>query len=393
MAADDHDYVDPESIGSESIDPELWIVAKPQAQKGRGAASNIAGRFETQLIETVDDGWQPHEDDTDIRPALKTHVTPELAKSILSRNQSPDIPFSVSINPYRGCEHGCVYCFARPTHAYLGLSPGLDFETRLYAKTNAADVLRRELAQQNYQPSPIAFGVNTDAYQPCERELNITRQCLEVFHECDHPVGMITKSALIERDIDLLQPMAQKNLAAVAITITTLDHSIARILEPRAASPTRRLQTIERLANAGIPTMVSVAPIIPFITEQEIERVLKAAADAGATAAGYTVLRLPWEINPLFQEWLQIHFPERAARVMNRIRDMRGGKDYDANFATRMRGEGLWADMIRQRFLKGLKRYGLDKSRRYGELDCTQFRKPLHIPATQKSDGQMDIFG
>ncbi|WP_331344190.1 PA0069 family radical SAM protein [Cellvibrio sp. UBA7661] len=393
MAADDHDYRDPESIGSESIDPELWIAAKPQAQKGRGAASNIAGRFETQLIETVDDGWQHHEDDTDIRPALKTHVTPELAKSVLSRNQSPDIPFSVSINPYRGCEHGCVYCFARPTHAYLGLSPGLDFETRLYAKTNAADVLRRELAQQNYQPSPIAFGVNTDAYQPCERELNITRQCLEVFHECDHPVGMITKSALIERDIDLLQPMAQKNLAAVAITITTLDHSISRILEPRAASPTRRLQTIERLANAGIPTMVSVAPIIPFITEQEIERVLKAAADAGATAAGYTVLRLPWEINPLFQEWLQIHFPERAARVMNRIRDMRGGKDYDANFATRMRGEGLWADMIRQRFLKGLKRYGLDKSRRYGELDCTQFRKPLHIPATQKSDGQMDIFG
>jgi DNA repair photolyase len=383
MTNDNHDF----------IDPEPWIAAKPQAHKGRGAISNLAGRFETQLIETVDDGWQPYADDTDIQPALKTFITPEQAKTILSHNQSPDIPFSVSLNPYRGCEHGCVYCFARPTHAYLGLSPGLDFETRLYAKTNAPELLRRELAHKNYQPSPIAFGVNTDAYQPCERELNITRRCLEVLHECDHPVGMITKSSLIERDIDLLQAMAQKNLAAAAITITTLDHSISRILEPRAASPTRRLQTIERLAKAGIPTMVSVAPIIPFITEQEIENILKAAAAVGATAAGYTVLRLPWEINPLFQEWLQTHFPERAARVMNRIRDMRGGKDYDANFATRMRGEGLWADMIRQRFSKGLTRYGLDKSRRYGELDCSLFRKPLNIPAKQNQNGQLDIFG
>lgn len=387
MATNDHDR------DCDYGDPEPWINAKPQAHKGRGAVTNIAGRYETQLIETVDDGWQPYVDDTDIHPGLKTLVTPELAKTILSHNQSPDIPFSVSINPYRGCEHGCIYCFARPTHAYLGLSPGLDFETRLYAKTNAAELLRRELAHNNYQPSPIAFGVNTDAYQPCERELKITRQCLEVFHECDHPVGMITKSALIERDIDLLQDMAKKNLAAAAITITTLDHNISRILEPRAASPTRRLQTIERLSKAGIPTMVSVAPIIPFITEQDIENVLSAAANAGATAAGYTVVRLPWEINPLFQEWLQTHFPERAERVMNRIRDMRGGKDYDANFATRMRGEGLWADMIRQRFMKGLKRYGLDKSRRYGELECSLFRKPLSIPAQENKNGQMDIFG
>lgn len=374
-------------------DPAPWVSAKPQALKGRGAISNIAGRFETQFIETVDEGWNPYEDDTDIHPELKTSITPEIAKTILTRNQSPDLPFSVSLNPYRGCEHGCVYCFARPSHAYLGLSPGLDFETRLYAKTNAAELLRRELAHNNYQPLPIALGVNTDAYQPCERELKITRQCLEVLHECNHPVGMITKSALIERDIDLLQAMAQKNLAAAAITITTLDHRLSRILEPRAASPTRRLQTIERLAKAGIPTMVSVAPIIPFITEQEIEKVLSAAANAGATAAGYTVVRLPWEINPLFQEWLQTHFPERAERVMNRIRDMRGGKDYDANFATRMRGEGLWADMIRQRFIKGLKRYGLDKSRRYGELDCSLFRKPIIIPATKKTNGQLDIFG
>lgn len=375
------------------IDPEPWVAAQPQARKGRGAVTNITGRYETQLIETVDDGWVRPEDDTDIHPELRTTVTPELAKSILSRNQSPDISFSVSLNPYRGCEHGCIYCFARPSHAYLGLSPGLDFETRLYAKTNAADLLRRELAQKNYEPSPIALGVNTDAYQPCERELKLTRQCLEVLHECDHPVGLITKSALIERDIDLLQAMAQKNLAAAAVTITTLDHNISRILEPRAASPTRRLQTIERLAKAGIPMLVSVAPIIPFVTEQEIEKVLSAAADAGATAAGYTVIRLPWEINPLFQEWLQTHFPERADRVMNRIRDMRGGKDYDADFATRMRGEGVWADMIRQRFIKGLKRYGLNKSNRFGELDCSLFRKPLSIPVKENKNGQMDIFG
>jgi DNA repair photolyase len=374
-------------------DPAPWIVAKPEARKGRGAISNLAGRFETQLIETVDDGWTPFSEDTDINPALKTCVTPELAKSILSRNQSPDLPFSVSLNPYRGCEHGCVYCFARPSHAYLGLSPGLDFETRLYAKTNAPELLRRELAHKNYQAQPIALGVNTDAYQPCERELRLTRRCLEVLHECDHPVGLITKSTLIERDLDLLTQMSAKQLAAVAVTITTLDHAISRTLEPRAASPTRRLQTIEKFARAGVPVLVSIAPVIPFITEQELEKVMSAAADAGATAAGYTVLRLPWEVNPLFQQWLEVHFPERAQRVMNRIRDMRGGKDYDANFATRMRGEGLWADMIRQRFAKGLKRYGLNKSGRYGQLDCSLFRKPLSIPAATTPNGQLDIFG
>nr|WP_324257240.1 PA0069 family radical SAM protein [Cellvibrio fontiphilus] len=373
--------------------PEPWVDAPLQAIKGRGAVTNLAGRFETQLIETVDDGWASYRDDTCINPALNTSVTPELAKTILSRNQSPDLPFSVSLNPYRGCEQGCVYCFARPTHAYLGLSPGLDFETRLYAKTNAPELLRRELAHHQYQPSPIALGINTDAYQPVERALHITRQCLEVLHECRHPVGIITKSALIERDLDLLRPMAERNLLAAAITITTLDHRIARSLEPRAASPTRRLQTIEKLAQAGIPVLVSVAPVIPFITEQALEKVMHAAASAGATAAGYTVLRLPWEVNPLFQQWLQTHFPERAQRVMNRIRDMRGGKDYDANFATRMRGEGLWADMIRQRFAKALKRYGLNKSGCFVQLDCSQFRRPLQIPAAGSSSGQLDIFG
>ena len=229
---------------------------------------------------------------TDINPALNTSVTPELAKTILSRNQSPDLPFSVSLNPYRGCEHGCIYCFARPTHAYLGLSPGLDFETRLYAKTNAPELLRRELAHPHYQPSPIALGINTDAYQPVERGLRITRQCLEVLHECRHPVGIITKSALIERDLDLLRPMADANLVAAAVTITTLDHSISRTLEPRAASPTRRLQLVETLAKAGIPVLVSVAPVIPFITEQELENLMRAAANAWV-ASPKTKTRLP----------------------------------------------------------------------------------------------------
>jgi DNA repair photolyase len=366
-------------------------LRREELHKGRGAVSNITGRYEVQRIEVVEDDWMQFTDNTDIQPSLKTIVTPEIAKTILSRNQSPDLPFHVSLNPYRGCEHGCIYCFARPTHAYLGLSPGLDFETRLFAKTNAAELLRVELAQKNYQVSPIALGINTDAYQPCERELKITRQCLEVLHECNHPVGVISKSSLIERDIDLLSDMSKKNLVAAAVTITTLDHSISRTLEPRAASPTRRLQTIERLASAGIPVLVSVAPVIPFVTEQELEKVMCAAANAGATSAGYTVLRLPWEVNPLFQQWLSVHFPERAERVMNRIRDMRDGKDYDANFATRMRGEGLWADMIRQRFMKALKRYNLDKSGRAEKLDVSLFRKPLYIPPAKKTD-QLDFF-
>jgi DNA repair photolyase len=371
------------------IQTDQWLPHKPQAQKGRGAISNITGRFEVQESEKVDDGWY-QEAEADVR--IKTHVTQEMAKSILSRNQSPDLPFSVSLNPYRGCEHGCIYCFARPTHAYLGLSPGLDFETQLFAKTNAANLLRQELAQKNYQPLPIALGVNTDAYQPCEKQFKITRQVLEVLQECQHPVGLITKSSLIERDIDIIAGMAEKQLAVVAITITTLDHNISRQLEPRAASPTRRLQIIRHLSQAGIPVSVSVAPIIPFITEQEMERVLAAAVDAGASGAGYTVLRLPHEVNPLFQEWLQTHFPERAQRVMNRIRDMRGGADYKAEFGSRMRGEGVWADMIRQRFLKTLKRLNVQHHGRIRDLNCSLFRRPIFIPGHKKTD-QMDLFG
>lgn len=373
-------------------DPSPWIVAPLKAQKGRGAVSNLAGRFETQTTEIIDDGWCKDED-KDNHKVTATHVTHEMAKSILTRNESPDLPFGVSLNPYRGCEHGCIYCFARPTHAYLGLSPGLDFETRLFAKMNAPELLRSELAAGSYLPSSIALGVNTDAYQPCERKLQLTRRVLEVLHECKHPVGLITKSSLIERDIDLLADMASQQLAVAAITITTLDHDISRTLEPRAASPTRRLETIRRLANAKIPVSVSVAPIIPFITEQELEKVLTAAIEAGATSTGYTILRLPWEVNPLFQQWLETHFPERAKRVMNRVRDMRGGKDYDANFGSRMRGEGLWADMIRQRFEKTISRLGIDRSARFSTLDTSKFRKPLSVPAKSKTDDtQLDFF-
>ncbi|MGJ9417349.1 PA0069 family radical SAM protein [Massilia sp. CMS3.1] len=367
------------------------------AHKGRGAVSNIQGRHEVKAREGFDDGWEAGVESGAASP-FKTQVTDEFAKSILSRNASPDIPFTVSLNPYRGCEHGCIYCFARPTHSYLGLSQGLDFETRLFAKVNAAELLRRELARPGYTPEHIAIGVNTDAYQPCEREYRLTRQVLEVLSECQHPVGMITKSSLIERDIDLLAPMAAKGQACAAITITTLDSEISRTLEPRAAAPARRLRTIRTLTEAGIPVSVSVAPIIPFVTEPEIERILDAARDAGAVSAHYVVLRLPFEVNPLFQEWLEAHFPERAGRVMNRVREMRGGKDYDSDFSKRMHGEGVWADLIRQRFTKTVERLGLGKlGSRFERLDATQFRRPLVVPAAAgkaggKKAGQLDLF-
>ncbi|WP_229218935.1 PA0069 family radical SAM protein [Rugamonas brunnea] len=298
-----------------------------------------------------------------------------------------------------GCEHGCIYCYARPTHSYQGLSPGLDFESKIFAKINAPHLLRRELAKTSYVPESIALGVNTDAYQPCERELRITRGVLEVLQECEHPVGLITKSALIERDIDILAAMAAKRQAAVAVTITTLDPAIARTLEPRAAAPARRLRTVRTLAEAGIPVGVSISPIIPFITEPEIERLLEAVHEAGATSAHYVVLRLPWEVNPLFQQWLQAHFPERAQRVMNRVREMRGGKDYDADFSTRMHGEGVWAELIRQRFKIAAARLGLNgHGGRFHQLDASKFRRPLVIPplgarASRTGEGQLDLFG
>jgi DNA repair photolyase len=366
------------------------------AQKGRGAVTNMQGRYEVNARVSVDDGWD--HDDEDAPAPLKTVVTDEYAKTILTRNTSPDIPFNVSLNPYRGCEHGCIYCFARPTHSYLGLSPGRDFESRLFAKVNAADLLRRELAKPGYVPEPIAIGVNTDAYQPCERSLGITRKVLEVLHDCQHPVALISKSSLIERDIDLIAPMAARNQAIAAITLTTLDPAISRTLEPRAAAPARRLRTIRQLTDAGIPVRVSVAPVIPFVTEPELERVLEAARDAGAVSAHYVVLRLPWEVNPLFQEWLEAHFPERAQRVMNRVRDMRGGKDYDSDFSKRMSGEGVWADLIRQRFVKAVQRLGMNlTSGRFAQLDCSQFTRPMVVPAAPSKQcgnatGQLDLF-
>jgi len=368
--------------------------------KGRGAVSNLQGRYDVHGREGFDDGWTVPGLKEEGKPAPKTIVTDEFAKTILSRNASPDIPFNVSINPYRGCEHGCIYCFARPSHSYLGLSPGLDFESRLFAKVNAADLLRRELAKPGYVPESIAIGVNTDAYQPCERERGITREILQVLGECNHPYGLITKSALIERDIDLIAPMAQKGLATAAITLTTLDGEIARTLEPRAAAPARRLRAIRTLTEAGIPVSVSVAPIIPFITEPEIERILEAAKDAGAVGAHYTVLRMPWEVNPLFHQWLYAHFPDRAQRVLNRMKDMHAGKEYDSDFGKRMSGEGVWADLIRQRFTKAVKRLGLDGfNGRFSKMDGAQFRRPLVVPsaaACQRRDEdvtQLDLFG
>ena len=371
--------------------------ALPIPQKGRGAVSNLQGRYEVHAREEFDDGWPKDEEDQ--RANLrKTQVFQETAKSILSRNTSPDLPFGVSLNPYRGCEHGCIYCFARPTHSYLGLSPGLDFETRIFAKINAPELLRRELARVSYIPEPIALGVNTDAYQPCEREMRLTRRVLEVLHECEHPVALITKSSLIERDIDILADMASKQLAIAAMTITTLDPVIARTLEPRATAPVRRLRTIRMLRDAGIPVCVSIAPVIPFVTEPDLERVLEAAAEAGACSAGYIILRLPWEVNPLFQQWLQAHFPERAQRVMNRIRDMRGGQDYVADFGTRMKGEGIWADLIRQRFEKAAARFGLTiRGRNFNALDTSRFRRPIVLPVRTADkcgniNGQLDLF-
>jgi DNA repair photolyase len=367
-------------------------VAPPAPRKGRGAVTNLQGRYEVDQREAFDDGWQQSsEDDAEPVPALRTQVFTEHAKSILTRNQSPDIPFSVSLNPYRGCEHGCIYCFARPTHSYLGLSPGLDFESRIYAKVNAPELLVRELSKPSYEPEPIALGVNTDAWQPVEREMRITRRVLEVLHERNHPFAAITKSSLIERDLDLLAPMAERQQVIAAVTITTLDADIARTLEPRAATPSRRLRTIRTLAQAGVPVGVSIAPVIPFVTEPDLERVLEACAEAGATSASYIVLRLPWEVAPLFRGWLAAHFPDRADRVMSRVRDMRGGKDYDSSFAQRMKGTGLWADLLKQRFRKAVRRLGLNE-RRYGILDMSQFSHGKPAAGRKPPDPQMDLF-
>jgi DNA repair photolyase len=342
-----------------------------ERRRGRGARSNRAGRYEPEERETFDDGWESIAG----LDAFRTEVRPEIAKSIISANDSPDISFDQSINPYRGCEHGCIYCFARPTHAYLGHSPGLDFETILYAKTNAADVLARELAHPRYVPKVIALGAVTDPYQPIEREHRITRSILEVLDAASHPVGIVTKSALIVRDADILSRMATRGLAKVAISVTTLDRRVARKMEPRAATPPKRLEAIRQLADAGIPVSVMTAPIIPAINDSEIETILETARHAGANEAGYVLLRLPLELKELFREWLATEFPDRAARVISILRSMHGGKDYVSQFGLRQRGNGPYAEQIGLRFRLACKRLGLNE--RNLRLRTDLFRRPV----------------
>ena len=354
-------------------------VARPQPAaapllKGRGTGWSLAHRFSRDAREVYDDGWGALDQvATEVVAPPTTQLLEERVKTILTGNDSPDIGFDLSINPYRGCEHGCIYCYARPTHSYLNLSPGLDFETRIVAKVNAAQRLREALSAPNYEPMLLNIGSVTDAYQPVERKLGLTRSIIEVLDEFKHPFSLITKSSGVERDIDLIAPMAERRLAAVYVSITTLDPALARVMEPRAAAPERRLRTIERLARAGIPVGVSVSPVIPFLNEPELERILEAARDAGASSAFSIVIRLPWEVNPLFQQWLLQHFPDRAARVMARIREMRGGADNSSKFGERMTGSGIWAQLLRQRFHKASARLGLQRAR--VELDLGQFKR------------------
>jgi len=351
----------------------------------RGARSFVAGRFETLAREPFDDGWTPEERDE--RP-LETTVTEERARSIISRNDSPDIGFSQSINPYRGCEHGCIYCYARPSHAYLELSPGLDFETKLFAKTNAAELLRAELSKPGYAPSPIAIGANTDCYQPIERKFRITRQIVEILADCEHPFTMVTKSALVERDLDLLAPMAEKNLVKVFVSIASLDRTLARKLEPRAASPQRRMDVLRNLAQAGVPCGVMVAALIPGLNDKTLEEVLEAASAAGAAEAAYVIMRLPNELKELFKEWLAAHYPERAGHVISIVRQMRGGRDNDPRFGSRMTGTGAFAELIEKRFDIACRRFGLNghgAGRKPPSLDCSRFRPPC-------AAGQMPLF-
>ena len=340
----------------------------------------MQGRFESVAREAFDDGWTPEEQDT---RELKTMVTIERARSIVSHNDSPDVGFSQSINPYRGCEHGCIYCYARPSHAYLELSPGLDFETKLFAKTNAAEVLRETLAKPGYKPSPIALGANTDCYQPIERKYKITRSILEVLAECDHPVTIVTKSALIERDLDILGPMAAKNLVRVFVSIGTLDRELARKLEPRAASPQRRLDVLKALSFEGVPCGVMVAALIPALNDKTMEHVLEAAAAAGASEAAFVIMRLPNELKVLFKEWLAEHYPQRAEHVMSVVRQMRGGRENDPNFGTRMSGTGNYAELMQKRFDIACRKFGINK-RESLDLDCSRFRPP-------SSGGQLSL--
>ena len=342
--------------------------------KGRGALSNPEGRFESLTAERSADDW-PGGDEDFATAMPEASVLPEASRSVISRNDSPDVPFEQSINPYRGCEHGCVYCYARPTHAWLGLSPGLDFETRLFYKPDGPELLAAQLDRPGYRCRTIVLGANTDPYQPVERRLGITRGLLEVLADCRHPVSIVTKGSLVERDLDLLAPMAADGLASVMVSVTTLDDGLKRIMEPRTAAPARRLATLRRLAEAGVPSGVLLAPVIPAINEHEIEAILSACAEAGASTAAWILLRLPHEVGPLFEEWLDAHFPDRAGRVMSLLRQARGGKDNDPRFGHRMRGSGAWVDTLESRFQLAARRAGLRIGERR-DLDTTLFRPP-----------------
>jgi DNA repair photolyase len=368
-----------ESAGATPL-PVLAVAIDRQRRRGRGAQSNQSGRFEAEARVAFDDGWQS----LDELPPFKTTVSLDTSRKVITRNESPDIGFDLSINPFRGCEHGCVYCFARPTHAFLGLSPGLDFESKLLAKPDAPELLEKELAAPGYEPRMIAIGTNTDPYQPIEREHKIMRGILEVLDKAGHPVGIVTKSALVTRDIDILQRMAKRNLAKVAISVTSLDPKLARTMEPRASTPSKRLEALRQLSQAGIPATVMVAPVIPALNDSEIERILDAAAHAGVKEASYVLLRLPLEVRDLFREWLMANYPDRYRHVFTLIRDMRGGRDYDAKWGTRMKGTGPMAWMIGRRFEIACEKLGLNKRRL--KLTTDHFVKP------NRSGQQLSLF-
>jgi DNA repair photolyase len=354
---------------------ESGLRVQPDRNRGRSAGINPTGRFEPITRHVFDDGWETLED----LPPFKTEVQVEKPRTIITRNDSPDISFDRSINPYRGCEHGCVYCFARPTHSFMGLSPGLDFESKLFAKPDAAKLLEKELAKEGYQPRTIAIGTNTDPYQPIEKQWRIMREILEVLEAHKHPVGIVTKNALVTRDIDILSRMAEQGLAKVALSVTTLDRKLARTMEPRASTPPKRLEAIRALIEAGIPASIMVAPILPGLTDHEIERILDAGYAAGAREAGYVMLRLPLEVAPIFKDWLLRHFPDRYRHVMSLVRSMRGGKDYDSEWGKRMSGAGPYAWQIGRRFEMTAARLGFNRERR-------RLRNDLFKPPTRKGE-------
>lgn len=369
------------SVIADGRDTSVDKLRHDPLNKGRAATLNPSSRFDKNSYHVFDDGWQT----LDELPPFRTHVQVEKPKTIITKNDSPDISFDRSINPYRGCEHGCIYCFARPSHSFMGLSAGLDFETTLYAKPNAAQLLERELAKKNYKPRTIAIGTNTDPYQPIEKQWRVTREILEVLEAANHPVGIVTKSALVTRDIDILSRMASKGLAKVCVSITSLDRRLSRVMEPRAATPGLRLKTIRDLSKAGIPTSTMVAPVIPALTDHEIERILDSAQAAGATEAGFIMLRLPREVSPLFRDWLLKHYPDRYRHVMSLLRALRGGKDYDAEFGKRMRGDGPYAWQIGRRFEIACKKLGLNEVKR--KLDHSKF-----IPPLPEVENQLTLF-